>query len=237
MLSPDHLTPQTRLFLAMLSHLQQQSPTASPPPPSTVAPTTFPHTDPASNKRQPHPFPSLSDPHPMASEVDTEDPTSAPAPIHIHISTPTTINGSHNRLVLPSPTHLSSLVSVAVKTALQSEEGEVKEHEQQITVSVDAGTRIEGNGNVVVFDGRKDRNSIGDEKQKLSGCKRMVGSETVGRKRRADSVNSGGGKGKLYMVMGPGIGLAMVGQSGFSKFMNGSLLGWELTWAEEIRHG
>ncbi|KAL8803465.1 MAG: hypothetical protein Q9182_003162 [Xanthomendoza sp. 2 TL-2023] len=150
MLPSDALTPQTRLLLAVLSTLQQsqcQSPSpTSPPPPyrSTTAPATVPEVSPTTLPTDP----------PVADDDDDDnDEETYPAspPLHIHISSRTTITGSHNRLVLPSPTHLSSLVSLAVKRALQSEDGEVNEGEQQMAITVDAGTKIEGNGNVVGY--------------------------------------------------------------------------------------
>ncbi|KAL8674534.1 MAG: hypothetical protein Q9168_001052 [Polycauliona sp. 1 TL-2023] len=134
----------------------------------------MPHTNPT-NDINVQPPSHTSSPPPLTydHDPDPDDPTPAPATVHINISAPTTIHGSHNRLVLPSPNHLSSLISVAVKLALQpAEEGELKEEDEQqtITVSVDAGTRIEGNGNIVIFDGRKDSRSImgNDTKQRLS---------------------------------------------------------------------
>lgn len=184
MLSPDHLTPQTRLFLAMLSTLQLQSPTPSPPPPYTAPPPTTFYPNPTHDLK-PHTSP------PCEIDDDDEDPTPTPT-LHIHISASTTIHGSHNRLVLPSPTHLSSVVSAAVKLALQqAEEGAVKEDEQQFSLTVDAGTKIEGDGNIVVLDGRKDRaGGIGIGKGNPNVCKTTAGDggAMAGRKRRASSV-------------------------------------------------
>lgn len=191
MLSPDRLTPQTRLFLAMLSTLQLQSPTPSPPPPYTAPPPTTFYPNPTHDQKPHTPPPTLP------SEIDDdaeddEDPTPTPT-LHIHISAPTTIHGSHNRLVLPSPTHLSSLVSAAVKLALQhAEEGEVKEDEQQFSLTVDAGMKIEGDGNIVVLDGRKDRaGGIGIGKGNPNMWKTAAGEggAMAGRKRRASSVS------------------------------------------------
>ncbi|KAL8854620.1 MAG: hypothetical protein Q9221_000655 [Calogaya cf. arnoldii] len=174
----------------MLSTLQQQSPTPSPPPPyttTTTSPTTFPTPD-----VKPHTAPSVLPPViDNDDDDDNEEDAVPPQPsLHIHISAPTTINGSHDRVVLPSPKHLSSLVSVAVKLALQQgEEGEVNEDEHQISVTVDAATKIEGNGNVIVFDGRKDRGSIsGNANENSSALKgARTGDMSMARKRRASS--------------------------------------------------
>lgn len=190
MLSPNHLTPQTRLFLAMLSTLQLQSPTPSPPPPYAAPPPTTFYPNPTHDLK-PHTSPpcEIND-----EDEDDEDPIPAPT-LHIHISASTTIHGSHNRLVLPSPTHLSSVVSAAVKLALQqAEEGEVKEDEQQFSLTVDASTKIEGDGNMVVLDGRKDRAGgigIGIGKRNPSVWKTTAGEDgaMAGRKRRASSVS------------------------------------------------
>ncbi|KAL8841741.1 MAG: hypothetical protein Q9176_003136 [Flavoplaca citrina] len=198
MLSPDHLTPQTRLFLAMFSHLQQHPPIPSPPPPYTTPPTSPINLDP-NDDPNPVKAPATA---PTTFAFDPEDHTPPPASLQIHISAPTTIHGSHNRIVLPSPTHLSSLVSVAVKVALQQgeEEGEVKEDEHRVSVTVNSGTKIEGNGNVVVLDGRKGAlgggggggggNLVGrgNVKESSSGEK-QVGEGEAGRKRRAWSVS------------------------------------------------
>ncbi|KAL8902318.1 MAG: hypothetical protein Q9192_000054 [Flavoplaca navasiana] len=191
MLSPDHLTPQTRLFLAMLSHLQQHPPSPSPPPPYTTPPTSPIEFDP-NDDPNPVKAPATA---PTTFAFDPEDHTPPPASLQIHISAPTTIHGSHNRIVLPSPTHLSSLVSVAVKVALQQgeEEGEVKEDEHRVSVTVNAGTKIEGNGNVAVLDGRKGAiggggNEVGKGNVKeCSSGEKKVGEGEAGRKRRACS--------------------------------------------------
>ena len=76
------------------------------------------------------------------------------------------------------------------------EEGEVKEDEHRVSVTVNAGTKIEGNGNVVVLDGRKGAigggggNFVrsGNVKEASSGEKK-VGDGEAGRKRRACSVS------------------------------------------------
>ncbi|KAL8771126.1 MAG: hypothetical protein Q9209_003297 [Squamulea sp. 1 TL-2023] len=182
MLSPDNLTPQTRLFLAMLSNLQQPQslPPTSPPPPYSTPTAPFPSL--TYTKPTPTPvLPSLID----DDDDNDVDSTRPPAPLQIHISAPTTITGSNNRLILPSPTHLSSLVSIAVKLALQGDEGgKMQEWEHEITVTVDAGTKIEGDGNVVVYhQGRKEK--VGNETG--SSSKKMVATCEVDRKRRASS--------------------------------------------------
>ncbi|KAL8940995.1 MAG: hypothetical protein Q9216_002514, partial [Gyalolechia sp. 2 TL-2023] len=125
---------------------------------------------------------------------DNDDPTPRSPALHIHINATTTIQGNNNRIMLPSPTstqeHLGKLVTLAVKDVLPSralssssasgdgiEEGEVGE--QMIEVTLDAGTRIEGNGNVVVY-------------RKVSGeaSKGIGEDEEKGRKkRRAGSVS------------------------------------------------
>ncbi|KAL8736296.1 MAG: hypothetical protein Q9166_000451 [cf. Caloplaca sp. 2 TL-2023] len=178
MLSPDNLTPQTRLLLAMLSCLQnsQSSPPISPPPPYTFATPTF--TVNTSLNTKP-PVSDVTD----DDEFDPEDSYPKP-PVHIHISAPTTVTGSNNRLVLPSPTHLSSLVSIAVKHALSGEEGEVKEGGQSMAVTVDAGTKIEGHGNVMIYHGRKD--SVGSTCSSGS-VREETAMKECGRKRRATS--------------------------------------------------
>ncbi|KAL8808809.1 MAG: hypothetical protein Q9200_003991 [Gallowayella weberi] len=119
---------------------------------------------------------------------DDEETYPAPPPLHIHISCPTTITGSHNRLILPSPTHLSSLVSLAVKRALQSEDGEVKEGEQQMAITVDAGTKIQGNGNVVGYYplGKGSGGGNGGIGSRNAGSVSRTGIEGEG-KRRANS--------------------------------------------------
>ncbi|KAL8817210.1 MAG: hypothetical protein Q9223_003908 [Gallowayella weberi] len=179
----------------MLSTLQQSqcqslSPT-SPPPPSTT--TTAPATVPEVNH-------TVSTNPPVADDGDDDDNNNnddddddeetypAPPPLHIHISCPTTITGSHNRLILPSPTHLSSLVSLAVKRALQSEDGEVKEGEQQMAITVDAGTKIQGNGNVVGYYplGKGSGGGNGGIGSRNAGSVSRTGIEGEG-KRRANS--------------------------------------------------
>lgn len=66
----------------------------------------------------------------------------------------------------------------------------MKEDEAQVSVTVDAGTRIEGDGNVVVFDGRKDRGG-GNVNGNSSAWKGGVGEGgEMARKRRASSVSS-----------------------------------------------
>ena len=74
------------------------------------------------------------------------------------------------------------------------EKGTIDEDELRVSITVDAGMKIEGNGNVVCFDGRKvavgGGNSVGswNWKEGSSGGKKMKEGE-AGRKRRAYSVS------------------------------------------------
>ncbi|KAL8998586.1 MAG: hypothetical protein Q9188_006071 [Gyalolechia gomerana] len=90
--------------------------------------------------------------------------------------------------MLPSPSstqeNLSKLVSLAVKDVLPPpssasngiEEGEVRE--QMIEVTLDAGTKIEGSGNVVVY--RKGEELDGGvEREGEKGRKKRAGSEPI----------------------------------------------------------
>ncbi|KAI4126693.1 MAG: hypothetical protein LQ338_003633 [Usnochroma carphineum] len=182
MLPPTNpnLDLQTRFLLALLSSQAQHlvSAPSSPPPPYTNPGYSFPSHD------------DMFKPSVNQDPNFEEETTPRPAPLKIHIDATTTITGNSNRIMLPSPSctqeHLTRLISVAVKELLpptpsasglvDEDEEEGGKEEQMIEVTLDAGTRIEGSGNVVVY-------------RKEGVTKGMVGSGDGegGKKRRASS--------------------------------------------------
>lgn len=83
-------------------------------------------------------------------------------------------------VIPPSP--LSSLSSASYETGI--EEGEVREREQMIEVTLDAGTKIEGSGNLVIY---RKGSVVDGGVEKGKGEQEEV--EEKGRKRRAGSVS------------------------------------------------
>ncbi|KAL8921265.1 MAG: hypothetical protein Q9208_005793 [Pyrenodesmia sp. 3 TL-2023] len=158
MLPPTNLTldPQTRLLLAILSRLNDQCIQHT----FATSPYNTSNTGSMGDKLKLMTTTAEANTVPITyddDDSDSEGPPPSP-PLKIHIDATTTIHGNSNRLMLPSPSSteqtLTKLISVAVKDILpppMQEKGEVKEAQQQVEVTIDAGTRIEGSGNMVVY--------------------------------------------------------------------------------------
>ncbi|KAL8839412.1 MAG: hypothetical protein Q9170_001751 [Blastenia crenularia] len=185
----------TRFLLALLSALaQNQAPPSAPPPYTSPPPNTSAFKLTAAPRASTY----------QDNDYDDSDLPPPSPPLRIHINASTTIQGNSNRIMLPSPSStqesLTKLISVAVKDALPpcqtptaassfeqegEEEGEVSEGMgQMIEVTLDAGTKIEGSGNVVVY--RKgsavnadEADGKGEEARKRRACSEPVDLQRV----------------------------------------------------------